>query len=295
MQAWASYLLYSAMWRIVRWLPERVAYGGFRLASRFIHRRNGKRVQRLRDNYAQARPNATQLELERLVGEGLSNAMRYWCDTFRISDWDQGRIARSVSTHREELLLEGVNSGRGLVVALPHSGNWDHAGLYFCSKGITVHTVAEHLKPERLFRRFLVHREAMGMKVLDIKANVLDELNVTLSAGGLVALVADRDLSRSGIDVDLLGANARMPAGPALLAYRTGADLITAFVSYTASGINIDFSGPIPIERNRDERSEVQRVTQLLADQFTQDISKNPSSWQMMQRVFVSKLSENGR
>ena len=135
----------------------------------------------------------------------------------------------------------------------------------------------------------------MGIKVLDIKANVLDELNGILSAGGLVALVADRDLSRSGIDVDLLGANARMPAGPALLAYRTGADLITAFVSYTSSGINIDFSGPIAIERNRNERSEVQRVTQLLADQFSQDISKNPSSWQMMQRVFVSKLSEDVR
>ncbi|MEY4163620.1 MAG: hypothetical protein RLZZ79_572 [Actinomycetota bacterium] len=283
------------MWRIVRWLPERVAYGGFRLASRYIHRRNGKRVKRLRGNYAKARPNATQLELERLVGEGLSNAMRYWCDTFRIADWDERRIATTVSTNREELLLEGVKSGRGLVVALPHSGNWDYAGLYFCSKGITVHTVAEHLKPERLFRRFLTHREAMGMKVLDIKANVLDELNGILSAGGLVALVADRDLSRSGIDVDLLGANARMPAGPALLAYRTGADLITAFVSYTSSGINIDFSGPIAIERNRNERSEVQRVTQLLADQFSQDISKNPSSWQMMQRVFVSKLSEDVR
>ena len=283
------------MWRIVRWLPERVAYGGFRLASRYIHRRNGKRVKRLRGNYAKARPNATQLELERLVGEGLSNAMRYWCDTFRIADWDERRIATTVSTSREELLLEGVKSGRGLVVALPHSGNWDHAGLYFCSKGITVHTVAEHLKPERLFRRFLTHREAMGMKVLDIKANVLDELNGILSAGGLVALVADRDLSRSGIDVDLLGANARMPAGPALLAYRTGADLITAFVSYTSSGINIDFSGPIAIERNLSERSEVQRVTQLLADQFSQDISKNPSSWQMMQRVFVSKLSEDVR
>ncbi|MEY3430381.1 MAG: hypothetical protein RJB30_313, partial [Actinomycetota bacterium] len=74
-----------------------------------------------------------------------------------------------------------------------------------------------------------------------------------------------------------------------------GADLITAFVSYTSSGINIDFSGPIAIERNRNERSEVQRVTQLLADQFSQDISKNPSSWQMMQRVFVSKLSEDVR
>ena len=292
MATWFSYLLYSALWRIIRWLPEELAYASARASASLIHKRNGRRVQRMRQNYAQANPGTTPSELESLVHEGLCNAMRYWCDTFRIGDWSKEQISKTVQTIHEELLVEGVKSGRGLIVALPHAGNWDHAGLYFCSKGITVHTVAEHLKPEKLFQRFLAHREAMGMRVFDLNKDVIGELIEVLRNGGLVALVADRDLSKSGIDVEFLGGNARMPAGPALLAYRTGADLITAYVSYTPSGIEIEFEGPFSVNRKEDERSEVLRVTQALADQFGSNIRANPTSWQMMQRIFVDRLEE---
>jgi KDO2-lipid IV(A) lauroyltransferase len=291
-KSWLVYIVYNSMWRIVRWLPESLAYGLFGLFAKYSYRRNGKRVQRLRQNYSAARPSLEPELLEQLVREGLANAMRYWCDTFRISDWSEERVFTTVRTVREELLIDGIASGRGLVVALPHSGNWDHAGLYFCSKGITVHTVAEQLKPERLFRKFLAHREAMGIRVLDIKANVTEELLEVLRNGGLVALVSDRDLSKSGIDVNFLGGKARMPAGPALLAYRTGADLITAYVSYRESGIEITFNGPFSIDQNQDERSEILRVTQLLADQFGRDIRNNPTSWQMLQRVFIELPNE---
>ena len=125
--------------------------------------------------------------------------MRYWCDTFRISDWDSNRISSTVETVNENYLFDPIKSGRGVIVTLPYAGNWDHAGAYFCSRGALVNTVAEHLKPERLFRRFLSHRAEMGMTVLDLNAGVLGQLEEMLRQGKLVALVADRDLSRSGV------------------------------------------------------------------------------------------------
>jgi len=173
---------------------------------------------------------------------------------------------------------------------LPHAGNWDHAGLYFCMKGITVHTVAEHLKPEKLFMKFLEHREKMGMKVFDIDGSVIQELEEILRRGGLVALVADRDLSKSGITVDFFDGIAKMPAGPALLALRTGASLITAFVAYTKTGIHINFSGPFNLdlaESGKNESGKVIALTQKLADQFSRDITKDPTSWHMQQRIFL--------
>ena len=215
--------------------------------------------------------------------------MRYWCDTFRISDWDVNRVSSSVTTENNQLFLNSVNSGEGVIVALPHAGNWDHAGLYYCSQGITVHTVAEHLRPERLFRKFLAHRESMGMKVLDLEAKVTGELISRLDEGELVALVADRDLSLNGVDVDFFNWNARMPAGPALLAYRTKARLITAFVSYTDKGIHIKFSGPFEVDRQNSESSEVKRLTQALAKQFETDIQRDPASWHMQQRIFIER------
>lgn len=232
MKDWITYLTYSALWKLLRVLPESVAYGLFRVIAKLAYVRNGKRTRRLRSNYQKVAPHLSNRETEVLVREGLGSAMRYWCDTFRISDWSKERIVSTVTTRNEDFLLSPVREKRGVIVALPHAGNWDHAGAYFCALGVRVNTVAEHLKPEKLFRKFLVFREEMGMRVLDINSGVIDTLTEMLNTGELVALAADRDLSKSGINVNFFNSTARMPAGPALLAYETGADLITAYVSY---------------------------------------------------------------
>jgi lauroyl/myristoyl acyltransferase len=292
-QDFLTYLIYSALWRLVRLLPEKIAYSFFEGVGRRAYRKNGRRIVRLRENYKQVLPSLSDAELEALVQDGIFSAMRYWCDTFRISDWSQERVATTVTTENNELFLNSVRSGKGVIIALPHAGNWDHAGLYYCSQGIKVHTVAEHLRPERLFRKFLAHRERMGMTVLDLEEKVTDQLASFLREGKLVALVADRDLSRSGVDVKFFGANARMPAGPALLAINTDANLITAYVSFTKSGINIKFSGPFLVRRDQSESDEIERITQELANQFAADIANDPSSWHMQQRIFVERESKS--
>lgn len=283
------YFIYSALWLVIRKMPSKLAYGLFGLFAEIAYIRNKKRVKHLRNNYRHVLASDDSELIELHVKAGLKNAMRYWCDTFRISGWDKNLISSTVSTKREELLIDAFGSGNGVIVALPHAGNWDHAGLYFCSKGIQVNTVAEHLKPEKLFKKFLQHRESMGMSVLDLNAHVIPELTNRLNRGALVALVADRDLSKSGVPVKFFGETARMPAGPALLAVRTKATLITAYVSYTKTGIEIEFNGPFKSNRNESESTEVNRITQELADQFAKDITKSPTSWHMQQRIFFDE------
>ena len=286
---WLTYLVYSSLWRIVRWLPEGFAYQFFYMLAKLAYLKNGKRVGRLRTNYRAVRPNASYAEIEVMVKAGLRSAMRYWCDTFRISDWDSNRISSTVKTVNENYLFDPIKSGRGVIIALPHAGNWDHAGAYFCARGALVNTVAEHLKPERLFRRFLSHRAEMGMTVLDLNAGVLGQLEEMLRQGKLVALVADRDLSRSGLDVTFFAKKARMPAGPALLAYKTKADLVTAYVSYQPDGISVHFSPPISVNYVGEQIAEIARVTQQMATQFEQQIALDPTSWHMQQRIFIDE------
>jgi KDO2-lipid IV(A) lauroyltransferase len=287
MKDWFTYLTYSALWKLLRVLPESVAYGLFRVIAKLAYVRNGKRTRRLRSNYQKVAPHLSNRETEVLVREGLGSAMRYWCDTFRISDWSKERIVSTVTTRNEDFLLSPVREKRGVIVALPHAGNWDHAGAYFCALGVRVNTVAEHLKPEKLFRKFLVFREEMGMRVLDINSGVIDTLTEMLNTGELVALAADRDLSKSGINVNFFNSTARMPAGPALLAYETGADLITAYVSYREQGIEITFTPPVSVNRTAEKKEEVARVTQVLASRFQDAISLDPQSWHMQQRIFI--------
>lgn len=278
--------LYLLAWRIVRWLPEKWAYRFFYSVGRVLIKRNGKSVQRLRSNLARVRPHFTQVQLDDLLAASMNSYLRYWCDTFRFPDWSNEKVMGTVEVENEELLMQAIAAGTGVIVALPHAGNWDHAGAYFCSKGVKLVTVAERLKPEMLFRKFLAHREAMGMEVLPLDSRSIAILAKRLREGGLVALVADRDLSKTGVTVDFFGGKARMPAGPAALSINTQAPLLTAYVSYTPSGIHIDFRS-IVTDSSGTQQERIQEIVQRCADNFASGISEHPQDWHMLQRIWI--------
>jgi KDO2-lipid IV(A) lauroyltransferase len=212
--------------------------------------------------------------------------LRYWCDTFRFPAWSKERLLSTTVCENENFLRDPIAAKRGCIVALPHAGNWDHAGAYFCATGIPLTTVAEHLKPEKLFRKFLEYRTAIGMEVLDLDSRSIAVLSQRLRAGKLVALVADRDLSKNGIPVNFFGTGGQMPAGPALLAIQTGADLITAFVKYEEVGIKIIFGEAIAIPETGSVSEKAAAMTQVIADRFAEQLVVNTVDWHMLQRIW---------
>jgi KDO2-lipid IV(A) lauroyltransferase len=242
--------------------------------------------KRLRSNLQRVVPGNGPDAMDELMRDAVSSSMRYWCDTFRCSDWSMSRISTTVTATREDLLTAPMKDGRGVVIALPHAGNWDHAGFYFCGMGFPLVTVAERVKPEALFNKFLEYRQNMGMEVLALDGRSMGTLMQRAREGALIALVSDRDLSRSGVDVNFFGHPARMPAGAALLAIRTGIPLVTAFVSYTNTGIHIEFNSVV-IPSQGTEAERVATVVQECADFFAKGIAKHPQDWHMLQRIWT--------
>ena len=283
-----SYLAYLLGWKIVGVLPEKLAYATFERLAHVMYRRDGKSVQRLRTNLAIVSPSLTKLELESLVNRALERYMRYWCDTVRIQRWSHSRIDESVSLSNDHLLRNPMAEGKGVIIALPHSGNWDHAGAYFCQQGIPLVTVAEILEPEKLFKKFLQYREEMGFEVLGLDSRAFVTLIRRAREKRLIALVADRDLSESGIPVDFFGHQAKLPAGPAVLAIREGVPLVAAHVTYTKNGIHINFN-QVDIPDGEDEEVRIRETVQRTADLFAAGIAKAPEDWHMLQRIWIDR------
>jgi KDO2-lipid IV(A) lauroyltransferase len=277
---------YNLAWKIIRWIPEGKAYSLADRFADFLYARNGKGVNRLRSNYQRVRPELDNAQLEFLVNAGMRSYLRYWCDTFRFPAWSKERLLSTTVCDHENFLRDPIADKRGCIVALPHAGNWDHAGAYFCATGIPLTTVAEHLKPEKLFRKFLEYRTAIGMEVLDLDSRSIAVLSQRLRAGKLVALVADRDLSKNGIPVNFFGTGGQMPAGPALLAIQTGADLITAFVKYEEVGIRIIFGEAIAVPESGSVSEKAAAMTQIIADRFAEQLVVNTVDWHMLQRIW---------
>lgn len=283
------YLLYLLAWKLIGYLPEKSAYKLANLASDWIYKKNGKGIKRLRSNYRRVRPNISEVELEALTKLGMRSYMRYWFDTFRLNKWSKERIIQTTKVNDEHLLRDPIAKKLGCIVALPHAGNWDHAAAYFCSTGINLTTVVEQLKPEAIFKKFLDYRQSIGIEAISHKEKSIPILTQRLEMGKLVALVADRDMSRNGVEVDFLGGVAKMPSGPALLALKTGAPLITAYISYLPSGIEIFFDKTISLPTSGSEAEKIKLITQSIADNFARKIRENPVDWHMLQRIWIDE------
>ena len=283
------YLGYLLAWRIIGVLPEKIAYSLANLISDYIFKKNGKGVKRLRSNYARVQPTISPESLTALTKEGMRSYLRYWIDTFRLNKWSTDRIISTTTVTNEHLLRDPIASKQGCLVVLPHAGNWDHAAAYFCSTGINLTTVAEKLKPEQIFLKFLAYRESIGIEVLHTEEKVMPTLLNRLTSGKLVALVADRDLSKNGIEVNFFDGVAKMPSGPARLILDSKSAFISAFITYTKQGIHIEFEniGPIPTEGSIEEK--VQQLTQLMANNFATGIKSSTVNWHMLQRIWVDE------
>ncbi len=282
----ATALGYLSGWRIVRWLPEHAARRVFDQIADRVYRGDGRSVQRLRANLARVRPELADAELDTLTHAGVRSYLRYWCESFRLPAWPIDDVVRRTRVVNEALLRDAYAESRGVVVALPHMANWDWAGAWACATGMPLTTVAERLRPERLYDGFVEYRASLGMEILPAgDPATFPILLERVRRGGLVCLLADRDLSRTGLKVRLFGETARMPRGPAELARRTGAPLIPATLAYDGPEMVITLH---PEVAHRDGDEGLAAMMQDVADAFAQGIEAHPEDWHMMQKVFLA-------
>jgi KDO2-lipid IV(A) lauroyltransferase len=274
---------YAAGWAVVRALPESTARRLFDAGADLAARRGGKGVDRLRRNLARVAPNA---DLDDLTRAAVRSYARYWLEVFRLPVMPPSVVVAGMHAIGEDMARAAIASPRGVVFALPHSGNWDHAGAWFAATGVPFTTVAERLKPESLYDRFLEFRASLGMEVLPLTGGTrppFDVLTERLRAGRTIALMADRDLTPRGVDVEFFGATARMPAGPASLALKTGSALIPVHLAFRPQGWQVTFYDEIA-------PSDVPTMTQQLADRFAIGIRQHPADWHMLQKLWVADL-----
>ena len=281
----AAYWAYRGMAWLARTLPERLGRRVFRMLSSIAHRAMPALRATVAANQAQVigRPvddplvRASTEEAFRLYG-------RYWQDTFLITRMSDGEFLRRFECEGLEYIAKSIEEGIGVVAVLPHMGNWDAAGRFMAASDLPVVTVAEELRPQRLFELFLDHRKELGMEVIGLSSNGIGRQLVSmLSATRVVALVADRELGNRGIDVEMFGRRRVMPAGPALLALTTGAALIPAPVYTTPRGWRCVMGPPIEVDATGDRRADVARITQRIASEFERAIAAAPADWHLFQ------------
>ncbi|MGI9091849.1 MAG: phosphatidylinositol mannoside acyltransferase [Mycobacteriales bacterium] len=307
---------YAAGWTAVKALPMPLAAAGFRLGADIALRRNGPRVRQLRANLRPVVGDRLGADdLERLMRRALRSYARYWLETFRLPAMDHADVAARTHVVGADRIDAAVAAGRGAILALPHMGNWDAGGVWLLNRGHPFTTVAERLRPEALFWRFVAYRERLGMHVLPLDPGAgspVEALTAQLRAGGVVCLVADRELSAngapssgvpspgvpssgvpssgvpsSGVLVSFFGQAVRLPAGPALLAARTGAVLLPVIPWFEGRDWGLSVEPEIDVGGDGRLSERVATATQQLADSWAAHLARRPEDWHMLQPFWL--------
>jgi KDO2-lipid IV(A) lauroyltransferase len=278
-------------WRVARRLPEPVASRFFAFLADRIWARRGRGVIQLERNLARVlHTDVSDSRVRELSRAGMRSYFRYWSESFRLPAWSPEQVAARVVPEGEEHLRRELDVGVGVVLALPHCANWDLAGAWLTGRGHRFTTVAEKLRPAALYQAFVDYRQGLGMEVLPLERNsgstVLATLAARLREGRIVCLVAERDLTASGIEVDFFGATARFPAGPAALAVGTGAALTPVTLHYDGRRMRLRIHSKIAEPTTGTRNDRIAAMTQQLADVFAESIAAHPADWHMLQRIW---------
>jgi lauroyl/myristoyl acyltransferase len=287
---------YGLGWSVVCRLPESWARSAFRFFADLAWRRRGPAVRVLEGNLRRViGSQAPGGQLRGLSRQAMRSYARYWLEAFRLPVMPAGRLVAGMhDTGYLRAAFGYLTAGRGVVFALPHMGNYDLTGAWVIAKGAgPITTVAERLKPESVYHRFVAFRAGLGVEVLPASGGTSTAFGVLaqrLRAGGLVCLVCDRDVTGTGIEVEFFGEKARMMGGPAALAMQTGAALMPVILWFEGDRWGVHVHEEIPVPAEGDSRQQAAAMMQQVARLFEAGIRAHPQDWHMLQRVFAADL-----
>lgn len=261
---------------IMRWMGQGIGW----LAS-FVARDRLEMAMR-----HQRRVQGPGIDARRSARRVFTNYGRYWAEIFWARPRRRAHILRRTAVDGLHHLHDALDTGRGVILALPHVGNWEAAGLRASAEDARVLAVAEELGNERIVQWFIRMRNLMEIDVLVARrgSRVTAELLKRLQAGGVVALPSDRDIKGRGVEVEFFGERTTLPAGPSALAERTGAVLLPV-ATFFGSGGTFAFEVHAPLEiASGDTREErVAGTAQSLAHAFEDIIRREPEQWHLVQ------------
>ena len=228
------------------------------------------------------------VDLGRLARRVFQSYGRYWSETL----WMRPRRIPEVDAHLEivglEHLLTAARTGTGVIIAVPHLGNWEAAALSGQRAGIEIMAVAEKLRNRRLTEWFTSLRSQFGITVVLSGRGSMRRIEEGLARGAAVALLCDRDLSGRGLRIDFFGEETTLPAGPATLAIRSRAPILLGASYFTPNGHRLVLE---PLEIPTEAKQPVQ-VMKLIAAGFEDLIRRAPDQWHLLQPNWPSDRTE---
>ena len=238
-------------------------------------------------------PQLSDRHIRRAVQKSYESYARYYIETFRLPLLNAKQIQSGVSIEGFEHIESGLQLGKGVILALPHLGGWEWSGRWLIQRGHRLNAVVEKLESPQLFEMFLQLRKKYGVQVIPLDDSAGVAVQQALARNEIVALLSDRDIQGTGIEVEFFGERTTIPTGPAFFALRTGAALVplATYFSKRLDGHETIVRPALEVRRLATLSEDLQRISQDLANELELLIRRDPAQWHLFQPNWPSDIA----
>ena len=230
-----SRLVFGMLTALIAGMPLRLGYVLARMLTEVHFRLFPSRRHAALANLACVMPRSTRRERMRVARNMMTSYNCMLFEFFRLPHLTRGELLRSVEVVGRDNLEHAVARGRGVILCSTHLGNWELAAVLLAHWGYTLHAVAG-VQLSRWFTPAV--RETKAELAIHTVApeDGYRKLLRALEHNDLIALMVDGDIYSHGAPVEFFGRETRFPAGPGVLAQRTGAQIICGYCERLAPG-----------------------------------------------------------
>ncbi len=289
------YPLYRFSAWLASWLPQRVAYALARLmgVGMFVFWRDLWRA--LVANQRRVMPGASRQQVARNARRVSIAVAKNYYDLFRLPSMSKQQLLDYFEVRGVEHLAAAYTRGKGVIIVAPHMGSYNLVPSLVSSLGFPTAAVVEHIRDPRLHEYYLGLRANQGVALMTNGTEDVRAILKALRAGKIVLMLADRNVGTSSDAVTFFGERTMLPAGPALIARRTGAALLPAYSHRTGNTQSVAVAWPAMALPETTGSLEERRAadTQAVAQLLERMIREAPDQWAILQAVWPAKGHPN--
>ena len=284
-----KYVALLVVYKTLAWLPTRAAYAIARAAGDLSYLFQGRSRRHVKNNMRHVLgPDADEKEVSRAAREVFRNVIRYYADLIRLPRIDPDRLLKEdLNVHGLENLQNALAQGRGVVLVSAHYGSPELTVQALAAADIYVYVLTEPLQPRQLSDLTHRLRSTHGHVYRPVSTSSVKGALRYLRQGGVVTILCDRDIQKTGQLLPLCGQPARFPLGAALLAARTGAQVVPAFNQRRGAGrAEVWIEPPLPLERTGDEEHDVRALSEKILARFEVYLRRDPGQWIVLEPIW---------
>ena len=236
-------------------------------------------------------PGINGCEADKIALRSLQNIFQTGVEMMRAPRLDKHWMDRHIVDGQlyKDKLQAYVDEGKGVVIMVPHTGNWYMAAWSMAKYGLPLFAIAARQRNPKL--NAWMTRQYGDIEVLDRDdRGTLSAIGERLQSGRAFAILPDLRVRRKDVEAEFLGGKANVSRSGAAFAVKYGCPIVVAMMTRRNGKHEFNHIATLrPDATAVDKKEEARRLTREVLKLLSDAVMKTPGDWYWYNKRWIQE------